>query len=817
MRRKWGNCPVCRLLIAATLVASALGCETESGPPYTKAEIPSSNLKTPISTLHSVSDNSPAHSIANPVSDDGGGLESARVVSATTQPLYIQNEPDKTRPRLPDTTPVETPAPSLPLAATAILTDNTDSILTLAWPEHPGLTLDVEIPAGAADSGTKVSLIPIAPSQISNRLPGTLVDGLAFRLLPDGLNLQAPVHVTAHYTSELSTDERYSLLHWNPTDSTYRPVRIVHRDLMANTITFALEHFSDYNLVYTFIEGLWLEKTGGGWSFRLYFEGWPGLVSAQLSAAWDGGAVALPLPEQGLFNEGSAGHFDVAVSAGGGSPGKHELSLSIEVVQLDADNPEEQSTYSLELWNQYVIEDPPTMDPGSAQELLDKYAPVFQFADDEQYFPAAISDFTALVTEIQMPSGRSHYFPGGVDATGEMGILGHRDAGLIYKGKKVFTSPSPASGTIYGQAFDLGGTTGLLYSLYFPWSQELGSETGTWGGHRGDLRYVLIEVTDAGPISATLSQHRPGVGVQYQGDPDMPVWSLSSWSGEAITVPWDKALRCKANGGEEDKEEHMWVFVGSKTHALYPRAGDYSVQVSGKGPAFMETAGGDWTKIWQPPGFGGVCSVFPQYNIELHAEISGLTSNGWDGHLLFSGAFGAGRYGNTSFAPYQQPWFAPGAWSSQAASPNLDDGTNCYRCLPPLTMMAIDGFQSSYCYQYMWICQCSACGLAIGNAFVHYPEGFQCFDKAFCEPKGLDGMCKTGVTIDWYSDEPLNGVPYQDKETPQHAEVFISIPYTPTCYANAEMWAGVQAHVCSTNACCTQLYGSLKGVCYPSL
>jgi len=613
----------------------------------------------------------------------------------------------------------------------------------------------------------------------------------------------------------LSFDERYSLLYWNPDTARYDPMPIIYKDPASNSVVFALDHFSDYNLVYTFAEGLWLKKMGGSsWLFHHYFEGWPGLIKAQLQVSVDGAPVALP-EGTGLYLDDWVGHDEVSFNAAGGA-GESTIELSLEIVQQIGEDPDAIDTYTLGLWQQAVVSEPSPLAPGAATALLAKWAPIFQFTQDESYYPVSIDSFTDIVTEIWMPSGRTHYFPGGAGAAQEMGQLGDKGASLVYKGKSIPSGPGAAAGTIYGQAFEVAGGTALLYALYFPWSQDLGPDTGTWGGHRGDVKYLMIKLSGGEPVSVTFSQHRPGVSVEYQGDPEMPVWMASSWAGSALTLPWEKTLRCKAHPGEDGNEEHVWVFVGDKTHALYPRAGNYQVQVAGQGPAFTEAAGGSLAGLWQPGGFGGSCSVFEGYPIQLHPLAGDATSGGFDSYLLFSGQFGPGRYGGNASAPYQQAWYDPAGWAAAAASPPFDDGTNCYHCLPPVTIQTIDGYQSSYCYQYMWICQCSSCGLATANAFVHFPEGFQCNDSDFCGAKGLDGMCKTGVEIDWFSDEPFNGVPYEDEELPQHAEIFVQIPYQPTCYASAITYAGVQAHVCSNGACCTQLYGSVKGECYPS-
>jgi len=707
--------------------------------------------------------------------------------------------------------------PGLP-APVSLVADGAPAKLSMSFKDK-NVSVMVEIPPGAVKSGTEVTLMALPKSKMDGRTPGFLVDDISFRLLPHGLTFDNPLMVSVYYKSELNPHENYSLLYWDKERSRYERMPIVAKDSSANFVAFEVDHFSDFSMVYTLVEGLYLDRISGGqWKLHMYFEGWPGLKSAQVTAESDGAPAALSNPDAGKFDEDSVGYADIIVNGGGGGYGWHSLDVYVDIVQIDEETKKE-TNYRLDLWKQGVVTDWPTLGDEQATELLSQFGPVFQFAEGEEYYPVTIDSFIDIATEIRMPSGRVHYLGGG-DAWSDLPILGDSRAALIYKGKDIEPPINASEGAVYGQAFDVGnGAYALLYTLYFPWSQDLGNELGTWGGHRGDIKFVTIMVKGApGSYQAesmTLSQHRMGSLVEYLGDEDVPVWQLTSWEGGMLTVPWNETLRCKKFAGEEN-EEHPWVFVGKLSHALYPRAGKYKISIPGKGKTFEEQAGGFEYKIWQPAGFHDVCQPLKQYDITLHPLVGDLTSSSDNGYMLFSGKFGGGRFARNGLAPYTQAWNLPLDWVSKASTGTFDEGTNCYRCVPWSTLQTIKGMWGAWCYWSMWICMCSQCGAVDGDAFIHFPDGFECNDPQFCNQHDMDGLCKTGLTVDWVADAPFNGWVTPDKDQPLHAKVWVIIPYGPTCYMSAISGTGVKAYICGAPACCQTPIGYVEGECYPS-
>ena len=746
-----------------------------------------------------------------------------QVPAAPAQPAIAANETlgSVTMPGPGSAPPEEEPDarmdwPGLPQPV-SLVADGAKQQLKLNWQET-GVSVAVEIPMGAIDPGTEVTLLPLPAQHWEGRLPGVLVDDIGFRLLPHGLEFDSPVMVTVYYQTEITPDERYALLYWNQELNRHERMPIAAQDAEADFVSYYLDHFSDFSMVYTLVEGLYLEKSGGGWKLHMYFEGWPGLVSAKVKAAYDGGGATISNPETGTFDADSVGFVDIAISGGGGGYGWHDLDIWVEIEQSSGDDDENTTKYDMDLWKQGFVSDWPTLGDAAATELLTRFAPIFHFAEDEKYFPVSLDKFVDLVTEVRMPSGRVHYLGPG-EAWSDLGILGDERAAMVYKGKSIEKPMNASEGTVYGHAFDVGnGTVALTYIMYFPWSQDLGPQYGSWGGHRGDIKYVVILVSgtgaDATPLSMTMSEHKLGTKIEYLGDEDQEIWTLGSWNGGRLTVPWEETLRCKRFGGDAP-EEHPWVFVAKDSHALYPRAGTYRVSIVNKASVFEEVAGKSKYLIWQPPEFKGACQIMKQYDLLLHPKVGELSSGGEDGYLLFSGKFGGGRFGRNGFAPYGQAWTVPQTWVESASTGTFDEGTNCYKCVPFTTLQTIKGMSSIWCYMWMWICQCGgACGAVDGDAFLHFPEGFECNDPQFCDQFGLDGLCKSGLTVEWYSAEPFNGWVNEDKDLQQHAKVWVIIPYAPTCYMSALSGTGVKTYTCASDACCTEAYGYVEGECY---
>jgi len=690
--------------------------------------------------------------------------------------------------------------------------------LVLEWPA--GSSVSVEIFPAAFDPGTQVGMEPIGLKEIDKPLPGILIDGIAFKFAPSA-PLKYPVPATIDYDYEINKDERYSLLFWNAGRQMFEPVPILAKDKTGNLITFSMREAGEYYLLYTYAEALFLKRTAQSqWQTQVEVEEWPGLILGQVAATLDAAECQIgPDDQAGTFVGVLGGSSGVEITTP--SPGEHSaqvLEIYMTVLVTHDKSPGGKFGYGLVLWQQTVVDENPEGD----QALLAKFAPIFQFAEGEQSFPTTVSAFLDATSALITPSGRLHETSGAAQVAAKMAEQGDRGAVLIFDGKAVPQPGGAKDGTVYGYAFDLGGKTVLVYSLHFPYSRILGPAADDSGTHRGDVRYVVVTVAaDGTPESITMSQHLPGSTLEYLGDEGMPIWMLSSFNGGRLTLPWKDALRCKKSTADEGNEEHPWVFVGSLSHALYPRKGQYKVTLPGGASSsqFEETAGGNELAVWQPPGFIWACDVLPQYNLVTHASVQGLLSSSESGYLLFSGALGVSRHARNGLAPFGEAWYAPSMFQSGASTGSFDPGTNCYKCLSTAQVLGVDGIGPGSCFQnyFPYYCQCVACGAVIGKAFLVFPKGFECKDEEFCKKFDQKGLCKTGLKIDWYADVPFNGVVTGDKNIPWQAQVLVNILYPPTCYSSAENTTGVKAYLCATNACCWDTYGAVHGTCYPQL
>lgn len=708
----------------------------------------------------------------------------------------------------------------LPDPVTTEVGDDTEELI-LEWPS--GVSVKVKVSPVSFDPGTDVGVKPIGANNVYAPIPGLLIDSLAFNFDPGGL-LKHPVPITVEYKSE-ECGEVYALVLWSSLDKRYEPAPFLDKNVEDNTLIFSLSEGGDYYLVCPFAEALQVERLSSTeWTAAVELQDWPGLKQAQVEvkAGFDAGSIK-PDDAAGLWVGplGSAKDVQFQMPAQG-SPGRRLIEIELVILQEDEDSPTDETEYGYLLWEVAEITDGES--PAGTSELLLKYAPIFQFAEGEQAFPTAIQPFLEVVDEVVLPSGRVHAVSGAGEAKDKFSHLGHEKALLFYDSGAIPQPINAGEGTVYGRAFDNGfGQVALVYALYFSQSEVLGPEADIWGTQRGDVKYVVVTLGGLGdqePESLTLSQHLPGSGVEYLGDEEMPIWTKGDFEGGRLKLAWEDTLRCKRSGGDYEDEEHPWVFVGKNSHAFYPRKGEYKVTLPGGKSQFTETAGGDELRIWQPPEFPFACTIMPNYSLVEHISADGATSAGDDGYMLFSGRFGASGYSSSRLAPYGEAWYAPDDWNFFGSSGDFDPGTNCYKCLSTFQVTTVDGWQGAWCSQTFWpiyTCNCSTCGSATGDAFLKFPEGFDCNDPDFCGEFELPGTCKTGLSIEWLADVPFNGVVIPDENQPLHAKVMVLVPYPPTCFSNAENTAGVKAHVCTTAACCLDGYGGVKGVCYPEL
>ena len=430
---------------------------------------------------------------------------------------------------------------------------------------------------------------------------------------------------------------------------------------------------------------------------------------------------------------------------------------------------------------------------------------------------------------VRLPTGQAQTAPpvpsGGSTAAVDAGLsllagTGHAKAFIQFNGFGGGLStpdiPDPAKGTVYAAAVDLGSKrTALLYTMLFPTGRELGlgppSPTGHkgafWGGITGGVRSVVVVVKDNPDAEAashtpwliesvTYQGHLPGHEVEFLGDPYQPLFAKTSWADDRVRVdhmfllsclsfsdkelvPGEGDCPCKpedeggcaasapcAKVGQRVSQEHPWVFVAGRSHALYPREGKYRVKPK-DGGAWNEEAAGTSARVWQPGGFEGVCPLLDGYELKIIGSLAELTSAHELGYLLFSGFWGNGRYSVNRMLPFVEPWRDPGAWTLGASgaaffdTPNHEHyGSDCYRCVANLEASSGGQAASPTCFGSQFgACQCSGCGPIQVPVNALWTDGKtdECNILEPCPPQPLDtpadqvtSWCsRTGLDYHW--------------------------------------------------------------------
>ncbi len=487
------------------------------------------------------------------------------------------------------------------------------------------------------------------------------------------------------------------------------------------------------------------------------------------------------------------------------------------------------------------------------------------------------------------------------------------------------THPSdPELGTVYGTAIQLlEGRYALLYTMLFPSGRELGlgpkSATGHegrwWGGIRGQTRTVLVIVNDtSGPNvpdydlyeieSVTYEDHIKGHSIQYQGTPKQDyVWpfAAASWTSGRSRADLDYVLSCyhvdpaikylgegdcqcstdPATGvvtcpdfcpqqDAEESEEHPWVFVASKSHAMYPRPGRYVVVPPGGGPPqlpttaaaeFDEEAGGS-TRVWQPPGVAGVCPQKKQYKLEIIEDYAATTSTHENGYLLFGGLWGVGRFATSRFVPYHEAWQDPEAWAANAESSHfwqtatnlIHTGTRCYRCLPDMQATSLGNAGSVLCVKspppFPFCISCPACGPLTTQVSMAFDKNLDCNQRVVCPPQPANTpleevkqyCVRNGLTYDFAV--PLSGelcpqvegadcdtapekcgqcsicqglIGYQNPEKPWTVPAIVGVYQPPGCGTVTSSACHVNATLTGAPGCTVTDIDYVEATCYGQL
>jgi hypothetical protein len=262
----------------------------------------------------------------------------------------------------------------------------------------------------------------------------------------------------------------------------------------------------------------------------------------------------------------------------------------------------------LALWEQDLVVGT-NEEPEAYEGLLRAWAPIYEFADGEDFFPTTLD---------------SGFFPDGVDlylslsSTRVRGLsseevpralasYGHK-AFLLHDNDEPDDGGSITDVTVYGSVHLLDdGRLALQYWTFFVYDSKTWL-TGWAAAHARDRESVVVILDAQGQLDEVVYA---GHGAEHWMCAAGGIWDDacdgSAWTGGGVRVDAsDAALECG----------RPVVYVAQGSHAQYPRHDEYSISVTGQvGPYTDEWAGGDLRAC--PQGVEGDCDSGDGYDLRF--------------------------------------------------------------------------------------------------------------------------------------------------------------------------------------------------------
>lgn len=295
------------------------------------------------------------------------------------------------------------------------------------------------------------------------------------------------------------------------------------------------------------------------------------------------------------------------------------------------------------LWSQsLVVGQAETPEP--YETLARAWAPVFELAPEEAWIPRALEDLFYETVTIKRALGSTRTVELGADeVTAQLGFFGN-DGNLIKDQGEPKEIDDASQATVYYSVHELDdGALALQYWAFYRYDPKSGWVSSSFAAHARDRESVLVildadrslrEVIYAGHITDNGMRRKGGDGSYWQGRVEVPAA--------------DVIREC----------ERPLAYIAEGSHALYPRAAEWEVNLAPPNPRYWLTSevsgGGDRLC---PPGFrpgthAPECATPSDgYALLPLPEASEVTS-GEDLGLLFSGAWVDGPLWFNGTFPY---------------------------------------------------------------------------------------------------------------------------------------------------------------------
>lgn len=354
-------------------------------------------------------------------------------------------------------------------------------------------------------------------------------------------------------------------------------------------------------------------------------------------------------------------------------PGKYHLKIENSLINLD-------------IWDQDIVVGD-ALDPTNYTNLAAAYAPIFSFAEGEEYAPVPMgySYFEDRFVTINVPHTKSQsWYPYFSDPSAIMDYLGsHGHNNGIIEGNLAFKWNSPKNPPedndfpMYFVVQEKNAYLFITYWLFYSYdAKELGDGVPNWikeklGSHDRDRESVTVVLRKANDTSAYspvalfyfghLETNQMRMISGMDGNLDEP--TIPEWTQGKLVLDWQDVDRDKTGA-------HPVVYVAHGSHAMYPRYGTYEVDGTvGSFPYTVpEIAGGDVVICSEETDIEGMeCEAGVHSYLEPLGVNDDLSFDEDWRLLAFSGWWiDETGFSNAKFPPFVNRYYEFEEWDSQS-------------------------------------------------------------------------------------------------------------------------------------------------------
>ena len=330
-------------------------------------------------------------------------------------------------------------------------------------------------------------------------------------------------------------------------------------------------------------------------------------------------------------------------------------------------------------WTQEVMVHNISIEKELIEKVATEYAPILSYHDDEEYFPVTLEyllNKESINSEldgeeldfVDIEGGKSvkydniqNYMPYNGDTNGFINIANNFTRN---SSEQRYRTGSIASSTVYYSVFEKDNQVYINYHMLYSFDPKSGKGTSgittAAAAHIFDRESMTLVFNKSSfgqsnlvePVRVIYGAHLEDQTLAIVEEGFFDDTPYQDWNAGRVSVSWGDSI--KFHG-------HPVVSIAKGSHALYPVAGVYEMQV--KGTTTNEPAGGTQQIIVPRIDKFGYINQYTLQNLEL----GNITSNSWNKYLAFSGGWvDVLGFETANFPPFTSREKDPASWANGA-------------------------------------------------------------------------------------------------------------------------------------------------------